>query len=263
MVDGPAVPVFAHRGASEEEPEHTLSAYLLAVEHGADGVECDVRLTRDGVLVCVHDRRIDRTSSGSGVVSAHHYHQLAVHDYSEVDGAPADGWGAPHPARTSLLTLRTLLETMLDASDTVRFAIETKHPLRYGRDLERALFTLLREMKLLDSDGHAPRVQLMSFSVHAVRWMAKAAPQTPVVFLMDPVRWPYKQGSLPRGVDISGPSIETLRKHPHYVERVHARGGKVHVWVVDEPADIDLCVKLGVDAIITNRPAQVLARLGR
>ena len=61
--------VVAHRGASGERPEHTLAAYELALQEGADGVECDVRLTRDGHLVCVHDRKVDRTSNGSGLVS--------------------------------------------------------------------------------------------------------------------------------------------------------------------------------------------------
>ena len=59
----------AHRGASADRPEHTLAAYELALQEGADGVECDVRLTRDGHLVCVHDRRVDRTSTGTGLVS--------------------------------------------------------------------------------------------------------------------------------------------------------------------------------------------------
>ena len=61
--------VVAHRGASGDRPEHTLAAYDIALQQGAEGVECDVRLTRDGHLVCVHDRRVDRTSTGSGLVS--------------------------------------------------------------------------------------------------------------------------------------------------------------------------------------------------
>src|SRR6202048_5393197 len=60
--------VVAHRGASAERPEHTLAAYELALKEGTDGVECDVRLTRDGHLVCVHDRRLDRASTGGGLV---------------------------------------------------------------------------------------------------------------------------------------------------------------------------------------------------
>jgi len=61
--------VFAHRGGADALPEHTLAAYLRALDEGADGVECDVRLTRDGHLVCVHDRRLNRTSNGRGLVS--------------------------------------------------------------------------------------------------------------------------------------------------------------------------------------------------
>ena len=64
-----SIKVVAHRGSSDDAPEHTLSAYKRAIEDGADALECDVRLTKDGHLVCVHDRRIDRTSNGRGIVS--------------------------------------------------------------------------------------------------------------------------------------------------------------------------------------------------
>jgi len=61
--------VVAHRGASAARPEHTLAAYDLALKEGADGVECDVRLTRDGHLVCLHDADVRRTTDGKGKVS--------------------------------------------------------------------------------------------------------------------------------------------------------------------------------------------------
>ena len=79
--------VVAHRGASAERPEHTLAAYELALKEGADGVECDVRLTRDGHLVCVHDRRVDRTSNGTGLVS-----EMTLAQLRELD------FGAWHPS---------------------------------------------------------------------------------------------------------------------------------------------------------------------
>lgn len=248
-----SIEVIAHRGASAEEPEHTLAAYLAAVEQGADGVECDVRLTKDGVLVCHHDRRIDRTSTGRGVVSAMRFDELKRHDFDQGEvplGLPKE------PERTNLLTLRTLLTTLLDASSTVRFSIETKHPNRYGRDLERELLAMLREFDLLVDDPAQSRVRLMSFSRYAARWMAREAPAHDTVYLMDPVRRRWRDGSLPTGVRIAGPSIETLKNHPGYVAKVHARGGAVHVWTVDEDADIELCVRLGVDAIISNRPGK-------
>jgi glycerophosphoryl diester phosphodiesterase len=83
------------------------------------------------------------------------------------------------------------------------------------------------------------------------------------VFLMERVPLRYRDGSLPPGVRIAGPSIEVIRAHPGYVERVQRRGNEVHVWTVDAPADVRLCIDLGVDAIITNRPGRVREALGR
>ena len=93
--------VVAHRGASADRPEHTLAAYELALQEGADGVECDVRLTRDGHLVCVHDRRVDRTSTGTGLVS-----DMTLAELREFN------WGAWHSSGiddAALLTLGILV----------------------------------------------------------------------------------------------------------------------------------------------------------
>jgi glycerophosphoryl diester phosphodiesterase len=83
--------VIAHRGASDEEPEHTLRAYRKAFQHGADGVECDVRLTVDHHLVCVHDRRVNRTSNGAGVVSSLELATLEEFDWASWKLAPRPG----------------------------------------------------------------------------------------------------------------------------------------------------------------------------
>lgn len=258
------IEVVAHRGASDEEPEHSLAAYLLAVEQGADAIECDVRLTADGTLVLVHDRRINRTSTGRGTVSSMTLEELAAYDYSRSDEEWID-YEDPRPdeTRTSVLTLRTLLATMLDASTSVRFAIETKHPVRYGRYVEDAVAEMITYFGLGRVNGDEPRARVMSFSRAAVRRIGDLLPGTPTVFLMDDVPRRYRDGSLPEGVGIAGPSVEVLHEHPGYVARVQERGGRVHVWTVDEPDDVRLCVRLGVDAIITNRPANVLAMLGR
>src|SRR5690606_32393472 len=118
-VQGPRAPfVVAHRGASAARPEHTLAAYELALEEGADGLECDVRLTRDGHLVCVHDRTVDRTSSGTGLVSELTLAELKELDFG--DGSPA-----------GVLTLSELIGLVLDwRSRPTKLFIETKHPVR-------------------------------------------------------------------------------------------------------------------------------------
>ena len=104
---------------------------------------------------------------------------------------------------------------------------------------------------------------MMSFSVLAVRRMHRLTPAVPLVFLLDRSRPPYGDGALPVGVGCAGISVEMLRRDPDYVARARARGNAVHVWTVDEPEDVVRCVNAGVEAIITNRPREVLAQLGR
>lgn len=261
-VSDPLLPeVVAHRGSNEDEPEHSLAAYLRAIEEGADAVECDIRLTADGTLVCVHDRRIDRTSTGRGVVSRLTLAQLMAHDFS----GPHTTWRdfespAPDMTRTNVLTLRTLLAALLDTSSTVGFAIESKHPVRFGRYVEQSLVELLDYFGLTRSRGRG-RARVMSFSRTALRRVQRLAPTVPTVLLMDLIPGWRRDGSLPAGVHIAGVSIERLRADPDYVARVRRRGGTVHVWTVDDPHDADLCLDLGVAAIISNRPAMVRDRL--
>ena len=254
--------VVAHRGANEDEPEHSLASYLLAVDQGADAVECDVRLTADGTLVLVHDRRIDRTSSGRGTVSSMTLGQLRRYDFSG-----ADTWRdfeAPKPdiARTGVLTLRSMISAVLDAKPTMKFSIETKHPTRYGKYVELELRDELRHFGLATPKSpDASQVRLMSFSVSAVNRMRRFMPELPTVLLMDRIPKRRQDGSLPAGTHIAGISVERLHDMPDYVARVRERGDQVHVWTVDRPSDVRLCIELGVSAIISNRPAMVRAAL--
>src|SRR2546421_13045390 len=123
--------VVAHRGASAEAAEHTLAAYVLALEQGADGLECDVRMTRDGHLVCIHDSRIDRTSTGRGPVSAYDLATLAAYDFGvrsdelDTSAASAAASDAQRP-HVGVLTLAQLLSLIADWPDPVQLFIETK-----------------------------------------------------------------------------------------------------------------------------------------
>ncbi|GHH69922.1 hypothetical protein GCM10018793_03170 [Streptomyces sulfonofaciens] len=384
-----AIQVVAHRGASEDAPEHTLAAYKKAIEDGADALECDVRLTADGHLVCVHDRRVNRTSNGRGAVSALELSELAALDFGSwkrrAPGADAPGWeegpdwdasngppGTPLSAEdTSVLTLERLLGLIADTDRRIELAIETKHPTRWAGQVEERLLATLRRFGLdaprpaaggggegspghrreeahkeahkedasetahrEDGSGTQPReggsgaarggtdagrphrpgagahgaaarasrapqrqggpgapvgpagaeaagtaagaksaqyaavpepspVRIMSFSARSLQRVHARAPGLPTVYLMQFVSPRHREGRLPDGVRIAGPSMRIVRNHPGYVTRLKEAGHQVHVWTVNEPADVDLCVALGVDAIITNRPKQVLHRLGR
>ncbi|CAL9491168.1 putative glycerophosphodiester phosphodiesterase 1 [Streptomyces sp. enrichment culture] len=266
--------VVAHRGASEDAPEHTLAAYRKAIEDGADALECDVRLTADGHLVCVHDRRVNRTSNGRGAVSALELSDLAALDFGSWKTRDAAGgprveepdWEHRPEDReaTSVLTLERLLELVADAGRRVELAIETKHPTRWAGQVEERLLVLLKRFGLdAPSSREDSPVRVMSFSARSLHRVRAASPTLPTVYLMQFVTPRLRDGRLPDGADIAGPSIRILRSHPAYIERLKRTGRQVHVWTVNEPEDVDLCVSLGVDAIITNRPRAVLDRLGR
>jgi glycerophosphoryl diester phosphodiesterase len=268
---GTPIQVVAHRGASEDVPEHTLAAYRKAIEDGADALECDVRLTADGTLVCVHDRRVNRTSNGRGAVSAMELADLAALDFGSWKGQHADAEAPdrddfmPDPEELSrVLTLERLLQLVADTDRRIELAIETKHPTRWaGQVEERLLETLGRFGLAQPPPGEPSRVRVMSFSSRSLRRVRLAAPGLPTVFLMQYVLPRHRDGRLPAGVRIAGPGIRILRANPGYVARLKRAGHRVHVWTVNEPEDVELCVRLGVDAIITNRPKQVLAQLER
>jgi glycerophosphoryl diester phosphodiesterase len=284
--------VIAHRGASGDVAEHTLPAYLAAIETGADGLECDVRLTRDGHLVCVHDRTVNRTSNGTGIVSELDLSGLQALDFGSwhdelpssadelLTDSPYLAGVAPDrelPGSSTVLTLEMLLGVVADAGRPLQLLIETKHPTRYGGLVEKELVRLLRRFgwagagdwdgKTAPAAGAWPAppehpVTIMSFAPTALRRIRQLAPSVPLTLLMEE-RWiPLRRdGSLPTGVHISGPGIRLLRSEPDYVQRAHRAGNRVFCWTVDRPEDVELVHELGVDAIITNRPAAVLAQL--
>jgi len=254
--------VVAHRGASAEVAEHTLAAYRRALDDGADGLECDVRLTRDGVLVCVHDRRVNRTSNGRGVVSTLELAELAELDFGSWHSRPDHPDEAPDLDRTAVLTLERLLDVVASHPRPVRLAIETKHPTRYAGLVEATLVGLLERFGMASAAGNGKdRVQVMSFAPSGLRRIRLLAPGLPTVHLMRRVPLRCRDGSVSVSATIAGPSLEAVKAFPSYVERAHARGHEVHVWTVDTTADVDAMCALGVDVLITNTPVTVLARL--
>jgi glycerophosphoryl diester phosphodiesterase len=278
----PARPmVVAHRGASSMVAEHTLAAYESAIASGADALECDVRLTRDGHLICVHDRTINRTSDGRGVVSELDLSHLEALDFSSWHGDlpnSADELLSDSPYHAGVaadrlergggvLKLDALLQLVHDADRDVRLLIETKHPTRYAGLVEKTLVEELARFGWAGRPGPPAslrepanvdnRVVVMSFAPTAVRRVRLLAPDIPTVLLIERLLPQRRAGILPTGVPIAGPGLHVLAAEPEFVERAHARGHLVYVWTVDAPEDVKFVLDLGVDTIITDRPQDV------
>lgn len=258
--------VVAHRGSSAKNAEHTLGAYLAALDEGAQALECDVRLTADGHLVCVHDRNLRRTAHQEGVVSTKDLAELEDLDFASWKNPWADlDDEAPEadPELGKVLTLRRLLETVADYPRRVELAIETKHPTRFAGLVERRLVQLLDEFGW---SGRNPAddtpARVMSFSSVALRRVRHLSPHLDLVQLFRrPTQW-WRALPLIDPDWIAGPGLMVVREHPEMIRSLTASGRRVHCWTVNSAADIDLCWELGIEALITDRPSHTVRHLG-
>lgn len=279
--------VYAHRGASGAFAEHTRAAYLQAIADGADGVECDVHLTRDRQVVLLHDSTLDRTSDGTGQVADRKLEELRRLDFSSWKGARIpEAYGAKSE---QFLTLPELLEILRAAGRPIGLAIEFKHPSSFHLGLEDRVLDVLRDRgwnpvtSMLDSI----MVSFMSFSPDAVMHLLESVPAAAVCQLVDDVnvaeiREELRLGALTGGAlanvmkaaqaegerilaageaGMAGPGIGYVRAFPGTVERWIGSGRRVRVWTVDAEVDVERCRELGVHEVTTNWPAQVLTQL--
>ena len=269
------VQVVAHRGSSGVRAEHTLGAFEQALQEGADALECDVRLTRDGVLVCVHDRKVNRTSDGRGVVSTLELADLAELDFASWKARQRDplleaSWeeADTDPERGKVLTFERLLQLVLDwgspGGRRPQLQVETKHPTRYGGLVERSLVEVLQRYGLASPISRSvSQVAVLSYASTSLRRIHLMAPAIPTVLNMGRVPVRYRDGRLPSRIAAAGLDLDMVRKHPEFVDKLHRHGHRVHVFTADEPDEIALLIDLGVDAIISNHPRRVLKQLGR
>ena len=251
----------AHRGASHDNAGHTLGAYVAALDEGAEGFECDVRLTADGHLVCVHDRDLRRTASQRRIVSTMELAELNELDIASWKNPWADLDDEAPDRDESLdrvLTLRRLLEMVADYDRRIEVAVETKHPTRYAGLVEKRVVEMLRDFGW-DRAGTPARV--MSFSYTALQRVERLTPEVPLVQLIDHAGyWPMLRRAIGKDWSV-GPGIDELREHPKLGTRLARSGHDIHVWTVNTEADLELCLDLGVKVVITDRPKEILRLL--
>jgi glycerophosphoryl diester phosphodiesterase len=251
--------VIAHRGASGLAPEHTLAAYDLAIELGADTIEQDLQVTRDGVLVVLHDETLDRTARGSAQNCTGPVHEKTLAELETCDfGLWFDDRVAGAGARFAGQKIVTLEALIQRYGTRVRYYIETKHP-EHAPDVEQALLSMLADHELLPREGEEPRVIVQSFSSESLRSIHALQPDLPLVQLLEGdldepldeefgVIAEYAVGIGPPRSQVDSALMAAARRN----------GLIVHPYTVNERAEMIRLLDLGVDGLFTDRPDRLL-----
>ena len=221
--------IYAHRGASIDFPEMTMRAYQGALDDGADGFECDVRVTQDNQLVLWHDADMKRVASYGGRIAEMDFLEIK-HHYPEA------------------ILLDELLELARD--NKKELAIETKHPVPTGSAVEKKV------MELIAQEVQLSEITIMSFSWLALENIRKINPLQPTVALLED-----RFNTLKRrytSAQYLGPSVEYLRQKPELTHELR----KLFVWTVDDADDMRFCSDNGVEVLITNNPSYARRVLG-
>ena len=206
-----------------------MVAYKAAIDDGADGFECDVRLTKDKQVILWHDSDMQRIAGESA--------RIADSNFSEIKRL--------YP---QTMTLEELL--ILARDNKKELAIETKHPVPTGSAVEKKV------MELIHQEKHSVDIYVMSFSWLALENIRRIDPhQQTVALLHDKYSFAMRRFTSAR---VIGPGISAFRNKPH----LNQDPRKLFVWTVDSADDVRFCADNGVDVLITNTPSYARSVLG-
>ena len=229
---------YAHRGASADFPEHTMAAYHGAIEQGALGFECDIRVTKDEVLVLWHDANMKKEANNAAII--------ANSTYAEIKQI--------YPAA---MTLNELLDLAIENKKSL--ALETKHPVPTGNRVEELIIAELHKREdAIRKSGID--IAIMSFSWFAIEKIKKMDSTIKTVMLLHDFN--QKLSRRFTSAQVIGPSVEMIKKSPALVTEIKKSGKELYVWTVDSTEDLQYCASVGVDIVMTNRPAHARSVLG-
>jgi glycerophosphoryl diester phosphodiesterase len=225
------VEITAHRGSSITAPENSLSAIRQAIEDGADYAEIDVQETRDGTIVLFHDTDLLRVY---GIKK-----NIWEVDYSEIAGLDSGSWFSTDFASERIATLQQAIET---ARGRIRLNIELKFNPYSKRLAEQVL-------DILEQENFSDQVLVTSLDLSGLQRLRALNPDVRVGYIV------FRAiGNLMR-LDVDALSVSAAIAEPWFVTHAHRSGKEVHVWTVNERADMQRFVDYGVDNIITDHPA--------
>lgn len=234
--------VLGHRGASGSAPMNTLPAFELALAQGADGIELDTHLTKDGVLIVLHDFTVDHTTDGSGYAR-----DMTLAEIKQLD--------AGHKFGDSFRGTRIpTLDEVFDCVGSKLFInVEIKSESQATDGVEQAVADCIRRHDLQSSSI------VSSFNPYALQRFRPILPEVPIGYLYAP-NWTF----WPEIMD----TTQHEARHPHssvidaaYMKAARENGWRVNTWTVNDPQEAQRLRDLGVDAIITDYPARMIEAL--
>lgn len=256
--------VLAHGGGQRLWPDNTMRAFTGSVDVGADVLEVDIHQDADGVFRVIHDATVDRTTDGAGAVADLTGTEIAGLDAGyrwTVDGPSASDEGEFH-YRGQGSTIPTLAEVLSGAPDTA-VNIELKQDsetagrllceqLREGGDTERVMVASFHSAPMRAFRDACPEVATSATRSEVTLFYVLARARLAAIYTppFQALQVPVSQGSL---------TVVT----PHFVEAAHARNLRVQVWTINDRAEMDRLLAMGVDGLITDRPDRALAAQGR
>jgi glycerophosphoryl diester phosphodiesterase len=249
--------ILAHRGGAGLAPENTLASFRNGIALGADFIEMDSNLTKDGVAVIIHDPTIDRTTDGKGQVQ-----DLTLAQLQTFNAAAKYANGTTE--RQAIPTFAQVLD--LAKPSSVRIEVEIK--LTAANERYVGL-----EQKLVDeivSHGMLDRAQISSFSYEALQEVKKISPKTKTVanmtsdyFRRNDITQPARTADQMQGYGVNILSVDQSYVTPQLIQEAHKRNIQVEVWTVDREEDMNKGIGMGVDGIISNRPDTLKRVLGK
>lgn len=235
--------VIGHRGASAYAPMNTLPAFELAANQGADGIELDVHLSKDGALIVLHDFTVDHTTNGVGLAR-----EMTLAELKNLDAG----------AKFKTSFVGTRIPTLDEVFEHVggRFTVinvEIKSETEQTDGVEQVTADCIRRHNM------GNRVIVSSFNPLALRRFRQIAPEVPIGYLYAP-----DYTFLPEIMD----ALPHEARHPHYSQitaeymaTARASGWRVNTWTVNDPLRARQMKTLGVDAVITDKPDLMIEAL--
>ena len=228
--------IYGHRGASGYAPENTLEAFELAAKMGADGVELDVHIAKDGELVVAHDELVDRVADGTGLICSMTTAELKKLHFNKTH---------PEYKNATIPTLREVFELLKPTG--LHINVELKNSvIRYPQLEEKCI-------KLADEMGMRDRILYSSFNHYSIQHIKEIDASLPCGLLYEATMVePWKYAA----------ALHVNAIHPHFTElqtpgeadATHALGMQVNVWTVNKEEDVPQTLQAGADIVISNYP---------